>query len=281
MKKLGLLAVGFVSLGIACEFHAGTEEPAKAAPPAAPAPVTAAPKPATAPRSATAPIPTLRPKGPTAGRGLPSRLAGRFGGGTAPAGTGVTPPTPTAAVTGAPAAAPSAAPAVDPSGPPVIHGQNALGNDQNLPGSWHGVVYFIPNTSTKLPDFTTMKPTASFYTKEVNIAPRGFNDGFPGVDARTEWFGIEYYNSINVTKEDDYYFRVLSDDGAKFYIDDTLIVDNDGIHPPADAKGAAHLVAGVHTVRLDYFQGPKDQMAVQLFVTPTGVAEKTLQATLP
>ncbi len=276
MKKLGLLAMGVVSLGIACEFHAGTEEPAKAAPPPA---VTAAPKPATAPRSATAPIPTLRPKGPATGRGMPSRLGGRFAGGVAPAGTpGVTPTPPP---TGAPTAAPSAAPAVDPSGAPVIHGQNALGNDQNLPGSWHGVVYFIPATSTKLPDFTTMKPTASFYTKEINVSPRGFNDGFPGVDARTEWFGIEYYNSVNVTKEDDYYFRVLSDDGAKFYIDDTLIIDNDGIHAPADVKGAAHLVAGVHTVRLDYFQGPKDQMAVQLFVTPPGVAEKTLTAALP
>ena len=268
MKKLGLLAMGLVTLGIACEFHAGTDEPAKAPAPA----VTAAPKPNTAPRSGTAPIPTLRPRGSTSqvNRGLPDRLA-RMGGGAAPAST------PTTAPTGAPSATPSA----DPSGAPVIHGQNALGTDQNTPGSWHGVVYFIPSTSTKLPDFTTIKPTASFYTKEINVSTRGFNDGFPGVDARTEWFGVEYYNTVNVTKEDDYYFRVVSDDGAKFYIDDTLIIDNDGIHAPAEQKGAAHLVAGVHTVRLDYFQGPKDQMAVQLFVTPPGAAEKTLQAALP
>lgn len=278
MKKLGLLAIGLVSLGIACEFHAGTEEPAKAPPPAPPPPATAAPKPGLAARPA--PIPTLRPKGPATSRGLPSRLAGRLGGGTpAPAST------PAPGLTAVPSSS-AAPPAPAPSGTdapvaPVIHGQNALGNDQNLPGSWHGVVYFIPSTTTKLPDFSTIKPTASFYTKEINVAPRGFNDGFPGVDARTEWFGIEYYNTVNVTKEDDYYFRVVSDDGAKFYIDDTAIIDNDGIHPPQEAKGAAHLVVGVHTVRLDYFQGPKDQMAVQLFVTPTGGAEKTLQAALP
>ena len=62
---------------------------------------------------------------------------------------------------------------------------------------------------------------------------------------------------------------------------DTIFIVLDGIHPPQEAKGAAHLVVGVHTVRLDYFQGPKDQMAIQLFVTPTGVAEKPLGAALP
>jgi hypothetical protein len=218
-------------------------------------------------------------------RGLPTRLRGPAVATTgAPAATGpaatATGPAATAAGPAA-TAAPSAAPASDTPVAPVIHGQNALGSDQNTPGSWHGVVYFLPATTTKLPDFATIKPTASFYTKEINVPARSFTDGFPGVDQRTEWFGVEYYNNLTVTKEDDYYFRLVSDDGAKFYIDDTAIIDNDGIHAATEAKGAAHLVAGTHTIRLDYFQGPKDQLAVQLFVTPPNAAEKTLTSALP
>jgi hypothetical protein len=291
MKKLGILAIGVVSLGIACEFHAGTDEPPKTAqtpPPPPPATATQAKPGAIAHGTlggahlSPSPAPTPHPKNtPGSSRGLPQRL--RPGAPAAPA-TAVataTAPTATATTTAAPSAAPPPPAATDTPAAPVIHGQNALGSDQNTPGSWHGVVYFIPQDTQKLPDFSTIKPTASFYTQQINVAPRSFTDGFPGVDNRFEWFGVEYYNSLTVATEADYWFRIVSDDGSKFYIDDTLIIDDDGIHPPTEKKGAAHLIAGAHTMRLDYFQGPRDQIAVQLFVTPPNAAEKPLQATLP
>jgi hypothetical protein len=35
-----------------------------------------------------------------------------------------------------------------------------------------------------------------------------------------------------------------------------------------------HLDPGVHTLRLDYFQGPMQELALQLFVSPPGGTER-------
>ncbi len=41
-------------------------------------------------------------------------------------------------------------------------------------------------------EVTSCPPLATFFTNTLNVAPRGFSEGFPGVTARTEWFAIRY-----------------------------------------------------------------------------------------
>ena len=66
-----------------------------------------------------------------------------------------------------------------------------------------------------------------------------------------------------------YRFNVLSDDGSRLVIGDQTVVDNDGVHPAVDRQGEIRLEAGVHPIRLDYFQGGGDQV-LALDVTPPG-----------
>ena len=48
------------------------------------------------------------------------------------------------------------------------------------------------------------------------------------------------------------------------------MIDNDGQHPAAEASGAADLVRGVHRIRVSYFQGPREQVALILKIAHPG-----------
>jgi hypothetical protein len=45
-----------------------------------------------------------------------------------------------------------------------------------------------------------------------------------------------------------------------------VVVNNDGVHPPETRFGALPLDGGIHRIRVSYFQGPRDQVALVLRV---------------
>jgi hypothetical protein len=49
-------------------------------------------------------------------------------------------------------------------------------------------------------------------------------------------------------------FKVSSDDGAKVFVNGDLVVDNWGAHATRTRTGRAKLEAGVHHIRIDYFE---------------------------
>ena len=73
-------------------------------------------------------------------------------------------------------------------------------------------------------------------------------------------FGLNFRGFINIPKEDVYTFSVLSNDGSRLYIDDLLVVDNDGLHGSYELAGEITLQKGWHKIELSYFQsdGGKD-----------------------
>jgi len=143
----------------------------------------------------------------------------------------------------------------------------AFGTDKISGEALTGKVYIVPEQSNNLPHFDTMKPIATIYTKTIDVAPREWTAGFPGIPDRKEWFGIVYTGKIKVAKKGKYTFRLLSDDGSKLYIDNKLVIDNDGLHYPESKLGDVNLSTGDHTIKLEYFQGPAAHIALQLFVT--------------
>jgi hypothetical protein len=178
-------------------------------------------------------------------------------------------------VGGAPAPTPGGGPAP---AAPVINGDNGLGHGAAQPGDLTGLVYFIPENSQKLVDVTGQQPAATLYASQLNVAPRSWTDGFPGVSTRAEWFEIKYTGNFSAGSAGDYNFRLVSDDGAVVYVDDQKVLDNDGIHSPTEQKAIWRLTQGSHKIRVDYFQGPRDTIALQLWVTPPGGTEAFLQS---
>jgi hypothetical protein len=145
-----------------------------------------------------------------------------------------------------------------------------FGSTTVIPAGLRGVIYHIHHNTQRLPDFSKLKPSGSIYTSTLNIPAQDFKQGFPGVTKRFEWFAIDYTGRFWIDKPGTYTFVLTSDDGARLYIDDDEIVDNDGLHPPADVSGSVDLSAGIHRIRVSYFQGPRLQVALVLKVAPPG-----------
>ncbi len=92
-----------------------------------------------------------------------------------------------------------------------------------------------------------MHPVGTIYTKSLAIWPRRFDEGFPGLTKRFEWFAIDYTGRIWIDKSGGYGFSLLSDDGARLTIDGQTVIDNDGLHPPETITASAMMTRGVHT----------------------------------
>jgi hypothetical protein len=139
-----------------------------------------------------------------------------------------------------------------------------------IPSGLHGDVYFIGANSTHLPDFLRLRSLGTIYTTALNIPPQDFKQGFPGMPKRFEWFAIDYTGKFWIDNPGLYTFSLMSDDGARLYIDDREIIDNDGIHSPLERTGSVELSGGIHRIRVSYFQGPRFQVALVLQVAPPG-----------
>jgi hypothetical protein len=142
-----------------------------------------------------------------------------------------------------------------------------------LPSGLKGQVYNLKSGTSKLPNFAKLKPVGVIYTNSLNIPPREFTSGFPGVTDRFEWFGIDYTGRFWVEKPGDYTFRLLSDDGSILYIDDRMVIDNDGGHVPVMREGPVTLAGGIHDIRISYFQGRRFRLALVLTVKGPGSAD--------
>lgn len=136
-----------------------------------------------------------------------------------------------------------------------------------------GQIYYLEPETLKLPKFENLTPVGVIYTNGLNIPPRQFTEGFPGVTDRFEWFAIDYTGRFYVQQSGKYAFVLVSDDGAKLYIDRRVVINNDGRHPPLRLEGSIKLDRGLHDIRLSYFQGPRFQIALMLGVRPPGVRE--------
>jgi outer membrane protein OmpA-like peptidoglycan-associated protein len=139
-----------------------------------------------------------------------------------------------------------------------------FGTAGTVPFALQGRVYFIPEGTEQLPDFARLRPQGTISTTVLDIQPQSFTQGFPGVTDRFEWFAIDYNGRIMLPQAGTYTFRLTSDDGSRLFIDGELVVDNDGIHGPGAIDGEATLAAGIHEVRVQYFQGPREEVALVL-----------------
>jgi hypothetical protein len=131
---------------------------------------------------------------------------------------------------------------------------------------FRGDIYLMRPGAHKLPDFGKMKPVGSIYTPALYVPSRAFNEGFPGVTERFEWFAIDYRGSFWVSEPGTYRFALESDDGSILYVDDRRVIRNDGQHPTEERDGQVKLKAGAHRIRVSYFQGPRFHVALVLRV---------------
>ena len=97
------------------------------------------------------------------------------------------------------------------------------------------------------PVFAGLDPIIAF-SNEILTAKAG-HAGTSSAD----WEGYLF-----APKDGAYRFSISSDDGSWVYVDETLVVDNGGVHPNRRAEGDVALTKGRHRLRLKYFNGGGD-----------------------
>ena len=133
-----------------------------------------------------------------------------------------------------------------------------------------GQVYVPGGPIHQMPDFDLLTPVYTFVTANLDVSDRVYTEGFPTPEMQyvVEDFAIRFRGELAIDTPGLYHFGLYSDDGAKLYIDGTLVVDNDGIHGPKGEKGIITLTAGTHPVEIHYFQGPRHSIALQWYYQP-------------
>ena len=67
-------------------------------------------------------------------------------------------------------------------------------------------------------------------------------------------FALRLESRMRIDKSGSYTFYISSNDGSKLYIDDKLVVDNDGEHGAKEMSNSLELSSGFHKIRAEYFQ---------------------------
>ena len=123
------------------------------------------------------------------------------------------------------------------------------------PGKFKGEFWQIPETTIenldKIPDLAALgEPTSTHEADTID-----FNSAaFEGMGL-TDHFAAHWTGEIEIKVGGAYTFYDNSDDGSKVFVNDMLVVDNDGLHGPEEEKsGTIVLEEGRHLVTVDFFE---------------------------
>jgi hypothetical protein len=128
-----------------------------------------------------------------------------------------------------------------------------------------GDLYQLTPETRSLPNFKTMKAIKKVCLAQLDIKTRNFSEGFPGVEKLFEWFSLDMHFAVKIPKAGKWEFKLVADDGAILYVDQNKVIDNDGIHGTLEKNGRSQLAEGVHDFRVSYFQGPRYNIALELY----------------
>lgn len=99
-----------------------------------------------------------------------------------------------------------------------------------------------------LKNMLAKRPEKTGETKRISMSLRSSNDEF----------GLVFEGYILVPKTEVYTFYLKTDDGSKLIIDDTVVIDHDGMHDMVEKSGDIALQKGFHKYRVEFFQNSGD-----------------------
>ena len=119
--------------------------------------------------------------------------------------------------------------------------RNALSIDNVV----NGLAYaYFEGDWDRLPDFKGLAAVKEGTLSNFSFSPRN----------QVEYFGFEYSGFVRVPEDGVYAFYTDSDDGSRLFIGETMVVDNDGLHGMREVRGVIALAAGLHPIRVEFFE---------------------------
>lgn len=127
-------------------------------------------------------------------------------------------------------------------------------------------VYQFNGRVLSMPDISReMSPYLSGSINALHLGPKDFGPV-------TNNFLIQATGSINLPKTTKAVFRLVSDGGSRIFMDDKLVINNDGPHNLRGMESEIILNEGKHPFRIEYFHGTYNK-AVSLQWIPYGKKE--------
>ena len=136
--------------------------------------------------------------------------------------------------------------------------------------SFNGLeVGYYSGVWTKLPDFAALP-----VVKQGEI----FNFSLAKIAPPQDQFAMVMNGKLLIRKAGTYEFFLRSNDGSQLFIDNQMVIDNDGSHSAdSEKQGKIELSEGMHPIRLHYFQAGGG-MFLELKYAGPGVEKQTIPA---
>jgi predicted alpha-1,2-mannosidase len=93
-------------------------------------------------------------------------------------------------------------------------------------------------------DFLNVQALKTGINPQFNMEPR----------EKEQYFSFDYTGYINVPLDGDYTLHLATNDGGRLYIDNYLLLNNDGLHPVVEIDKTVFLKKGLHPISVKYFQ---------------------------
>ena len=108
------------------------------------------------------------------------------------------------------------------------------------------VDYYYPSGSNvAIETLDKMKPIVSTVRPDISF--------FVPAGKSRDKFALRFTGVLTVPKQGKYTFYIASDDGSRIYLDEKLLVNNDGLHGMSEKNASVTLSAGSHSIVVTYF----------------------------
>ena len=102
-----------------------------------------------------------------------------------------------------------------------------------------------------MPSLSTLAPSSSRQVSQPYYVNTGSN--WPGF-SQSDNFAVRWTGALRIENAGHYSFMTYSDDGSLVFIDDSLLVNNDGLHGWLGKSGSKHMNNGLHAFKAEMFE---------------------------
>lgn len=122
---------------------------------------------------------------------------------------------------------------------------------------------------SKIPDFKTLSPKKIGITSKIDLSNQ----------ESLNYFGFSFNGFIKIATAGNYTFYINCDDGGQILINNSVVVDHDGLHAASERSGSIYLSAGFHSIQVDYFEKTGSQV-LEVFYESSGIKKTPIPASI-
>lgn len=123
---------------------------------------------------------------------------------------------------------------------------------------------YLEGIFSQVPDFQKLPKKSSGKSSEISLVE---------IPHREDHFALRFTANLRVPTAGLYTFYLQSDDGSRLWLNEELLIDNDGSHSRQEESAAVELDAGTHPLEVRYFEDIAGE-ELQLYLSGPGIPKQ-------